>query len=91
MEEGFRAVHEAKEAELGIAGLTAPRAEVQALVRRAEDAKLEAARIETENISKRAEAESEAAAKRAQIAVLDAQIATKRAELDAPTDIVAEP
>lgn len=57
LEEKFAIAHAAKEQELEIVGLDVPRAKVQEFVRRAEGAKAEAARIEAENLVKRAEAE----------------------------------
>lgn len=80
LEEGARVVQDGKEAELKLAGIDVPRAEVQKLVAAADDAKaavvaaqLESARIEAENIVKRAEAEQ-----------LDADLATLRAAVAAP-------
>lgn len=79
LEEKFALAHDAKEQELQIAG-DVPREKVHELVRRAEDAKLEAARLEAEAIVKRAELEAEAEAKRLELAALDAALAAKRAE-----------
>lgn len=94
VEEAFRTVHDAKEAELKLAGIDIPRAEVQKLVRAAEDAKaakaatdaaiaaaqLEQARIEAENIVKRAEIEQ-----------LDADLATMRAAVAEPAQAEKTP
>ncbi len=64
VEECFRQLHDAKEEELQLKGIDVPRAVVHSLMREAEEAKsavraaqLETARIEAENIAKRAEAE----------------------------------
>jgi hypothetical protein len=81
LEEGFRAVHDAKEAELGLAGATVARDEVHRLVLEAEAAKEAQAKAEAETTALRTEQarlDGEAVAKRAELAALDAELAAKR-------------
>jgi hypothetical protein len=83
LEEGFRAVHDAKEEELGLAGATLARAEVHRLVTQAEAAREAKSKAEAETTALRREQarlDGEAVVKRAEITALDAEIAAKRAE-----------